>query len=134
MANFNTQPDKRLVSGRQLSLCAILLLVVVSGCGDTSVAELKTQLGDADSNVRQSAAKDLEELGARAAPAVEELAKCLSDEDPDVRYRASKTLGKIGADAKEAVPALAKLLKDEDKSVRKSAESAIRRIKKKSAS
>ncbi len=72
---------------------------------------LGAKLADGDIKTRYKATKELEELGANAAGAVEPLAKALSDVDPKVRYRAAKTLSKLGENVAEAVPALAAALK-----------------------
>ena len=80
--------DTFVVGSVMVSVAIAALLV--SGCGQSGLAQLKRQLNDSYPDVRKSAAKDLEEMGANAAPAVHELGKCLTDAEPDVRYRSIK--------------------------------------------
>lgn len=84
-------------------LAALAFPMWIAGCdGDPEVTKLINDLRDDDPEERHDAAKALEDVGKRAAPAVPTLAKCLSDDDEKVRYRSAKTLAKIGLDAQGA--------------------------------
>lgn len=86
------------------------------------------ELKSADAETRYHAAKDLEDLGPEAAPAIEALAVALGDDVVKVRYRAAKALSKIGPSAKSAVPALIQALDDPERDVRYYSAKALYRI------
>lgn len=116
----NSRTYLNLVSAPRLMWLTSVALLLLVGCGgDAEVAKLRKELGDSDSGTRRSAAKDLEEMGVRAAPAARELGKCLSDEDSKVRYRAVKALSKIGRPSKAAINELSDaLVNDSDEQIR----------------
>ena len=79
------------------------------------VQSLITALRSEDKDVRQRAAKALENIGPESKAAVPALIEALKDRD--VRTRAAAALGKIGPEAKLAVPALIEILKNKDRNV-----------------
>jgi HEAT repeat protein len=97
-----------------------LAALALSGCGEQrkSVKTLISELSDTDRDTRYGAAKDLEDYGPEAKPAVPALAEALSDEDAKVRYRAAKALSKVKGGLEPAIPALAEALADAGRDVR----------------
>jgi len=79
------------------------------GLGD--VAALIQELADADADVRQAAARDLEYIGVEANDAVPALVETLrTDTTGSVREAAAGALGEMGAVSPEVVPALIEAL------------------------
>lgn len=94
---------------------ALLVLLLPAGCGGgADVDALIAQLGDADSNVRITAAAALGKLGADADAAVPPLQETLRDPHPEVRQASARALGDIGEAAQGTTPALETALSDED--------------------
>jgi HEAT repeat protein len=94
---------------------SVLVTLLAPGCGGgADVDALIAQLGDADSNVRITAAAALGKLGADAEAAVAPLQEALRDPHPEVRQASARSLGEIGAAAPDAVAALESALNDED--------------------
>lgn len=115
---------------RMASVFAALALLICGSCWlvmrpEDRVIVLARQLQHSEFKQRYDAAKQLEEMGANAAPAVGSLAAALSDPEQKVRYRAAKTLAKMGPAVEEAVSALSLALQDEDTDVRYYAAKAI---------
>jgi len=106
-------------------LCCLALMVAGSFAVATSVPELIKKLQSSDNEIRRAAAKELGELGKKAAPAVKALIKALDDSDRFVRRFAAQALGNIGPQAKEAVPRLAALLEEDQPQVREAAVRAL---------
>ncbi len=102
-----------------LGICA------VTAAEGAEVRDLVARLGNADSDVRRAAAKELGELGSEARSAVPALTKALNDRDLFVRRFAAEALGKIGPDAKSAIPALSKMTSDSRKEVALAAVEAL---------
>ncbi|MHC4473321.1 MAG: HEAT repeat domain-containing protein, partial [Planctomycetota bacterium] len=67
-------------------------------------------LGDADADVRRSAARSVGEIGSLAAAAVEPLTELLRDRDPTDNLEAVKALTAIGREARSAFPAVLAML------------------------
>ena len=82
--------------------------------------KLLKRLKDRESNVRESAAGALVEIG--EALKVEPLVQGLKDKDPDIRESAAKALCEIG---EPAVEPLLRLLGDQDPDIRESAAKAL---------
>ncbi len=100
-----------------LPLIALALLVgTTTGCNkiDPDVKIQINELDDDEAGDRLDAAKELENMGKRATPAVPELAKCLKDEDKKVRYRAAKTLAKLGLASKSVSNQLGEALANDE--------------------
>jgi HEAT repeat protein len=90
----------------------------------TAVPELLPNLGDGSADVRESAARALEQIGAPAArPAVPALVRLLNgDENAEVRRRAALALGRIDPASHEVIAEAARSLRaDRDTTVRVSA-------------
>ena len=90
----------------------------------SAVPELLPNLGDASADVRESAARALEQIGAPAArPAVSALVRLLNgDANADVRRRAALALGRIDPASHEVIAEAARSLRaDRDTTVRVSA-------------
>lgn len=124
--------QKRWFRGRR-RMASVFVPLALLTCGscwfvmrpDDQVGVLARQLQHSEFKQRYDAAKQLEEMGANAAPAVGSLAAALSDPEQKVRYRAAKTLAKMGPAVEEAVSALSLALQDEDTDVRYYAAKAI---------
>lgn len=92
-----------------------------------SLATAVDGLGDADPDVRESAAWALTQMDEAAAGAVPALEQALTDDDAIVRGLAALSLRNIGAPAHAALPALIAALRDPDENVRMAAADAIAR-------
>ena len=97
---------------RVIFLClSLLVFSLFTGCQqDLELKKHINNLTDDDPEERHDAAKALENMGMRAAPAVDDLAEALSDEDDAVRYRAAKALCKLGTAARNATASIARAL------------------------
>ncbi|MBL8797936.1 MAG: HEAT repeat domain-containing protein [Planctomycetia bacterium] len=82
-------------------------------------------LRDGDSEVRQTTAYTLTQLGKEAVPA---LTAALGDKDPELRANAAIVLGQFGKQAQDALPALLHAMQDPDPEVRRRVIYAISRI------
>jgi HEAT repeat protein len=89
------------------------------------VGGLLELLRDEDSDVHDSAAFTLGELGNDSTEAVSGLLRLLCDEESVIRSSAASALGKLGHDSTEVVSVLLGLLRDEDSDVHDSAASAL---------
>ena len=97
----------------------------------SAVPELLPNLGDVSPDVRESAARALEQIGAPAArPAVPALVRLLNgDANADVRRRAALALGRIDPASHEVIAEAAHSLRaDRDTTVRISA-AVLRRMR-----
>jgi HEAT repeat protein len=111
-------------------LGGLLALTVVTAAPlqGADVAGLTAKLKSGDNEVRRTAAKELGELGAGAAPAVPALTRALADRDTYVRRFAAESLGAIGPEAQSAAPALGKALNDSRKEVQLAAVAALAKL------
>lgn len=104
------------VSG-QLCLCMLGFSIgLIAGCNkiDPDVKIHINELDDDEAGDRLDAAKELENMGKRATPAIPELAKRLKDENRKVRYRAAKALAKLGLASKSVSNQLGDALSNDD--------------------
>ena len=85
-------------------------------------------LGDANAEVRWSAAIALGRVGRAGGTAIPALIKALADTDGNVRYVAAVTLGGLGTAARDARPALVEVLHDRDDSVRAAARLSLQQV------
>jgi HEAT repeat protein len=119
----------------------LLIFVLLLGCGNRRdlppiaslpphVQPVVQKLQDADFNVRMYAARELSEMGARAATAVPFLAEALHDKAAKVRVWAALALGEMGPLAREAIPDLEWAVENNEwKDCRESARQALKKIR-----
>jgi HEAT repeat protein len=96
--------------------------------GEPAAEPVAALLKDPDARVRHMAAMTLQNMGAKARPAVLQLTEALADTSPEVRTTAAIALRAFGSAAAPAVPALTKALKDRESVVRLEAARALGEI------
>jgi HEAT repeat protein len=106
----------------------LLTVLLVSGCGKESTAQLIDKLKAPDPGARLKAVRTLPERKGDAAQVIPALVEALKDEDADVRRGAAYGLGTFGEQARDAVPALQASLRDREPAVRKAAGIALKQI------
>lgn len=92
--------------------------VELIGLGEVAALPVAGLLKDPDERVRHMAAMTLQNMGAKARPALPALIDALGDGSADVRTTAATALRSFGADAAPAVPALIRALNDRESIVR----------------
>ena len=110
-------------------LTPILIFLAAPCWAAESVDTLVKALKSSDAAARDTAAKELGDMGAAAAPAVEPLRACLKDPDASVRAHSAWALGQIGKASMPAIEELAANLTDPNLHVRRAAIRALRQIK-----
>jgi HEAT repeat protein len=106
----------------------LLWLMFVLGCGRDTADRLLAQLGDADPQVRQAAARQLAQMPGHSQRVIDALSQAGANSDVEVRAIAVDALGKKGVEAREVYPALRQALADSQENVRLKAGLAIHAI------
>jgi HEAT repeat protein len=120
--------EKALGAAHKRLALAVLMGVLLPGCGKKGTADWIQDLGSADSSVRLHAVNALGGRRGEAPQVVPALARALQDPDPFVRREVANSLGRIGPDARDAVPGLVACVRDRQPHVRKAAVAALKKV------
>lgn len=98
----------------------LAVLLALAGCR-SELSVLTANLTDPDPEVRETAARDLGELGPAARPAALALVAATLDEQREVRQAACRALGELGTTEGGVIGGLKSALEDKEMSVRTAA-------------
>jgi HEAT repeat protein len=111
--------------GERIDRFQLLKFQAALGQEAEAIASILSLLGDPESNVRDSAASALGQLGNSSGEVVSALLSLLGDPESNVRGSAASALGQLGNSSGEVVSALLPLLGTQESYVRYSAASAL---------